>query len=126
MSNSALQKNGIGQPGGLYGQHSIDTGNVAVNMYKEGPKWRIKISVFGKPDIHGMRAGASMVLMPEKAANAKELRDRVGRAAAILAKNVEKRTGGKHDACIDEVDAYHGAVEMLNECLIELRARGEA
>lgn len=126
MSNSELMRGVPGQPGGIYGQHSIDTGNVSVNMFKEHGRWRIKVSVFGRPDIHGMRAGASMVILPEKAPTAKELTDRVGRAAAALAKNVEKRTGGKHDACIDETDAYHGAVEMLGECMVELRARGEA
>ena len=126
MSNSELLKGVPGQPGGLYGQHSIDTGNVAVQMFKEQGKWRIKVSVFGAPDIHGMRAGSNMVIMPEAHPNSSSLKDGVGRAAAYLAKQVEKRTQGKFDACVDETDAYHGAIEMLEECLLELRLRGEA
>jgi len=126
MSNSELLKGIPGQPGGLYGQNSIDTGNVAVQMFKEEGRWRIKVSVVGKADIHGMRAGCNMVILPELAGSAKDLKDKVGRAAALLAKKVEKRVGGKFDACVDETDAYHGAVELLEECLIELHAKGEA
>lgn len=110
----------------LKGHYSIDTGNVAVVMFKEGQKWRIKISVFGKPDLLNMRAGANSILKPEDFANAKQLKDGDGRMAAMLAKNVEKRTQGKHDACVDETDAYKGAVELLEDCLLQLHFEGKA
>lgn len=109
----------------LNGQQGIDKGNVTVSMFKEGPKWRIKIGVFGSADIHGMRAGCNAIIHPEEFPGSKALINAVGRIAAALAKQVEKRTAGKFDACIDETDAYKGAVELLGECMIELKASGQ-
>ena len=108
----------------LNGRVPIASGNVAMSMYKEDRKWRIKISVFGTPDMYNMRAGCNAILHPEEYSNARELSNGVGRLAAFLAKNVEKRTKGKFDACIDETDAYKSAVQLLGECMIELKASG--
>ena len=109
----------------LEGRHAIASGNVSVKMYKEQNKWRIHIGVFGNPDMYQMRAGATAEIWPELFANSKSLIDAVGRTAAKLAKNVEKRSVGKFDACVDETDAYKGAVELLGECMIELKASGQ-
>lgn len=110
----------------LRGCSPIATGNVSVEMYKEQGKWLIKVGVFGKPDMYNMRAGANGTLLPEAFPTAKQLKDAVGRLAATLAKNVEKRTQGKFDACVDETDAYKFAVEMFEDCLIQLRFEGKA
>jgi len=109
----------------LEGRTPIDVGNVQVTMFKEGPKWRIKVGVFGSPDMYQMRAGCTAIVHPEEFPGAAKLIDAVGRIAAQLAKVVEKKTQGKFDACIDETDAYKGAVELLGECMIELKASGQ-
>lgn len=108
----------------LDGRVPIGSGNVSVTMFKENNLWRIKVSVFGTPDIHGMRAGCTAVLWPEQFTNANQLKDGVGRLAAKLSKAVEKKSAGKFDACVDETDAYKGAVQLLSECMIELKASG--
>lgn len=109
----------------LNGRVPIDKGNVAVTMFKEKNKWRIKVSVFGVADMYGQRAGCNAILYPEEFPGAKALLDATGRLGAKLAKHVEKKTVGKFDACVDETEAYHGAVELLKECMIELRATGQ-
>lgn len=109
----------------LEGLTPIDKGNVSVTMFKEKAMWRIKIGVFGVADIYGMRAGCNAIVHPEEFPGAAALKNAVGRIAAALAKQVEKKTVGKFDACVDETDAYKGAIELLGECMIELKASGQ-
>jgi hypothetical protein len=117
----------------LRGNHPIATGNVSVTVSRHGPAWSIKVGVFGEPDALGHRVGLSTTLNPGKFANAKELTDAVGRTAALEAKLLaraemtqRKRAGKRARPCIDETDAYKGAVRMFEEVMLELRARGKA
>jgi hypothetical protein len=105
-------------------------GNISVNLFKERGRLRIRVTVTGGQATHAkMRAGLAAVIMPEEFANAKALQHGVGRMAALLAKQLTKmdqrpRDRGKYLACIDEVDAYNGAVEMLKETMLAARDAG--
>jgi hypothetical protein len=114
----------------IQGKNVIASGNVSVSMYQDAGKWRFRVSVFGDRDPdHDMRAGFSAIMLPEEFSGARALKEGVGRMAAFLAKRLEKSEKsryGKHRPCVDETDAYKGAVELLEECLIVARNKGLA
>ena len=104
-------------------------GNISVNLYKnEQGKFRIRVCVTGgKSSMHDMRAGMAAEIIPEHYTSASALREGVGRMAAFLAKRLEKagrKDYDKYRPCIDEVDAYKGAVEMLDEAMMAAHAEG--
>lgn len=104
-------------------------GNISVNLYKnEQGKFRIRVCVTGGQANHAaMRAGLAAVIIPEHFSSARALKDGVGRMAALLAKQLEKagrKDFNKYRPCIDEVDAYKGAVEMLDEAMMAAHSEG--
>lgn len=105
----------------------IDSGNIAVKCFKDSQgRWRFRVSVFGTPSKKtGMRAGLTAVLIPEEHASSKALTDAFGRLAAGTAEALAKlETIKGNNACIDPTDAYKGAIEALEHCMLEMKARG--
>lgn len=100
-------------------RNPVESGNVRVTLKRDASRrWRIYLGVYGNLDRCGMRPGRSATLRPEAFGSARDLRHGVGLMAASLAKEL--------DDGVDEVTAYRGATQLLDECMIEMRKRGYA